>query len=347
MTRPNLFEIVATAWQDYDSSRSMQRIEDISALVSTNHVFRVRLENNDFVIAKVSYFGRYENFVEDHSLINVLANNLPAPFDNFLSRSLLKKGELYTYRHEADTLDVWVVFYNPISVDRMLPKQLGSRQIDALGRQLAQFHRACTNLKNTLPDWSKTLRRDMEDLSAWLKGPDGKAKHLDNIYSIEKQMSFFEENTEALDAHSWFSIPVFLDWNIGNFSVTQDVQFFSRWDYDWFRMSSRVFDFYFFSRVCSSLGDRSVFSYGPDTMLEKGFIRFLSAYNEVYPLSREELEFLPEAYRFFILNYVIRHGRYFFQEIYATKLEREAFTHYFPRLEEISMVDKICDFLRL
>jgi len=91
--RPNLFEIVATAWQDYDSSRSMQRIEDISALVSTNHVFRVRLENNDFVIAKVSYFGRYENFVEDHSLINVLANNLPAPFDNFLSRSLLKKGD--------------------------------------------------------------------------------------------------------------------------------------------------------------------------------------------------------------------------------------------------------------
>ncbi|MEC7076830.1 MAG: hypothetical protein VXX08_02395 [Pseudomonadota bacterium] len=91
----DFLDIVAKAWQDYDSTRPVCSVDDISVLVSTNHVFRVRLQNGDLVVAKLSYFGRYEHFVEDHSLINALANNPPAPFDKFLSRSLLKKSTLY------------------------------------------------------------------------------------------------------------------------------------------------------------------------------------------------------------------------------------------------------------
>ena len=91
--------IVEDAWQDYDPSRAVLSINDISAMVSTNHVFRLRLEDGSVVIAKLSYFGTYDDFVEDHSLINALANNLPAPYDQFLSRSLLKKNQLFTYRH--------------------------------------------------------------------------------------------------------------------------------------------------------------------------------------------------------------------------------------------------------
>ena len=75
---------------------------------------------------------------------------------------------------------------------------------------------------------------------------------------------------------------------------------------------------------------------------EDGFLRFLAAYHEVYPLTREELAFLPEAYRFFILNYVIKYGRYFFQDIYASKLGREAFTKYFPRLQQGFDVEWLC-----
>jgi hypothetical protein len=299
------------------------------------------LQNGGLVVAKLSYFGRYDHFVEDHSLINALANNLPAPFDQFLSRSLQKKNQLYTYRHQTELVDVWVVFYNPIGVDQMLPKRLQANQIESLGRQLAEFHRACASLTNILPDWSKTLRRDMDDLASWLEQPEGQFHHRGNISAIQEQMVLFEQNTEALGAHAWQPIPVFIDWNIGNFSVTQDLRFFSRWDYDWFRMSSRVFDFYFFSRVCSRAGDKSVFSYDLNTLFEDGFIRFLSAYHEVYPLTREELEFLPEAYRFFILNYVIKYGRYFFQDVYASKLEREAFTRYFPQLQKGFDVERL------
>jgi Ser/Thr protein kinase RdoA (MazF antagonist) len=254
---------------------------------------------------------------------------------------LQKKYQLYTYRHQTELVDVWVVFYNPIGVDQMLPKRLQANQIEALGRQLAEFHRACASLTNILPDWSKTLRRDMDDLASWLEQPEGQFHHRGNISAIQEQMALFEHNTEALGAHAWQPIPVFIDWNIGNFSVTQDLRFFSRWDYDWFRMSSRVFDFYFFSRVCSRAGDKSVFSYDLNTLFEDGFIRFLSAYHEVYPLTREELEFLPEAYRFFILNYVIKYGRYFFQDVYASKLEREAFTRYFPQLQKGFDVERL------
>ena len=169
----NFLDIVARAWAHYDDSRAVQSVDDISVLVSTNHVFRVRLENGDMVIGKVSYFGRYESFVEDHTLINALANNLPTPFDQFLSRSLVKKNQLFIYRHQDELLDVWVVFYNPIAIDTQLPKQLQAHHIEALGRELALFHRACTSLTNILPDWSKTLRRDMADLAAWLDQPEG------------------------------------------------------------------------------------------------------------------------------------------------------------------------------
>lgn len=343
----NFLDIVARAWAHYDDSRAVQSVDDISVLVSTNHVFRVRLENGDLVIGKVSYFGRFESFVEDHTLINALANNLPAPFDQFLSRSLVKKNRLYVYRHRDDLLDVWVVFYNPIGIDTQLPKQLQSSHIEALGRELALFHRACTSLVNILPDWTKTLRRDMRDLDHWLDQPEGQFYNWGNIDVLREQMDLFEKNTDALGAHAWQPIPVFVDWNIGNFSASQDLRFFSRWDYDWFRMSSRVLDFYFFSRVCSRAGDRTEFSYQLDTLLEDGFLRFLGAYHEVYPLTREELQFLPEAYRFFILNYVIKYGHYFFQDIYASKLGREAFTEYFPRLQQGFDVDRLCRHLGL
>ena len=157
----NFNAIVQAAWQEYDSSRAVRSIRDISAMVSTNHVFRLRLEDETTVIAKFSYFGTYEDFVEDHSLINALANNLPEPYDNVLSRSLLRKNELFTYRHRDGFLDSWVVFYNPIRVAKKLPRVLSEAQIALLGGELARFHQACFRLRNILPDWSKNLKGDM------------------------------------------------------------------------------------------------------------------------------------------------------------------------------------------
>jgi hypothetical protein len=93
--------------------------------------------------------------------------------------------------------------------------------------------------------------------------------------TILKHCECFLSNADKVNYSTEFeTIPVFVDWNIGNFSITADGKLYSRWDYDWFRIASRVLDFYFFSRVVSSIGDRTVFSYLVDTLMEDTFYYF-------------------------------------------------------------------------
>ena len=334
MIQIDFTSIVQNAWMAYDSSRTIKTVSDISAQVSTNHVYKVVFTNNDFVIAKLSYFGKYEHFVEDHSIINVLANNLPTPFENFLARSLIKENELFVYRLQNQQIDAWVVFYRAIKINQVLPKRLDEHHIKALAKEFAHFHQACRQVKNTLPKSSKTLETDLLHLLEILKTDFGQFEHRGNIDTIKEQIHHFLENTNKLNTQNLEKIPVFVDWNIGNFSIDTEYRLFSRWDYDWFRVSTRMMDFYFLSRVVSDIGDRTVFSYNIGPLNETRFLYFLKHYHEVNPLNETEIRFLKEAYRFFILNYVIKDGRYFFHEIYATKLQQEAFESYFPLLEK-------------
>lgn len=327
-------EIVKEAWRSYDPTRTIITITDISARVSTNHVYRVTFKDGNIIIAKLSYFGKYEHFVEDHTIINSLSNNLPSPFENFLARSLVKENSLFVHRHQDDVIDAWVVFYRPIKIKRKLPKRLNEKQIDKLAKEFARFHQSCYTIKNTLPPSSKTLQVDIEHLLEILKTDYGKHEYRMHHDLIKKHCELFLENTEKLKANKLDTIPVFVDWNIGNFSVSSGFELFSRWDYDWFRMSSRMIDFYFFARISSNVGDKTVFSYDVDPMMEDRFILFLKAYHQHYPLTRTEILFLKEAYRFFILNYVVKYGKYFFHELFATKLQKEAYERYLPVVDE-------------
>jgi len=89
-TKVDYNAVITKAWEGYDASKTIKQIEDISAMVSTNHVFRITFEDDDIVIAKLSYFGKYEYFKEDHRIIHSLCNNLLYPFENLLAKSLLK-----------------------------------------------------------------------------------------------------------------------------------------------------------------------------------------------------------------------------------------------------------------
>lgn len=343
----NFLSIVEEAWKDYDPSRPIHSVVDVSAMVSTNHVFNVKLENGDFVIAKLSYFGKFEHFKEDHSIINALATNLPHPFENFLARSLTKSSEVYTYRFTSSAIDAWVVFYNPIKKRKMLPRRLEEDQIKKLGKEVARFHQACSRVKGVLPSYSKTLRIDLEHLKEILDTEDGSYEHRGHVDTTKRQIDIFYENSSALEDDKFEAIPVFIDWNIGNFSVTAGQKLFSRWDYDWFRMSQRVLDFYFFSRVVSDIGDRTDFSYIAGPLMEDRFILFLKEYHAVNPLSENEIRFIKEAYRFFLLNYVVKDGRYFFHEIYATKLQREVYEIYLPMLDQVFKPEKLLRALKI
>lgn len=326
--------IVKEAWLAYDNTREIERIVDISAMVSTNHVYRVTFDDGHFIIAKLSYFGEFEHFVEDHSIIDTLSNNLPAPFENFLARSLAKGRQLFVYRFINKVIDAWVVFYRPITIKKRLPKRLEESQIVKLGEQVALFHKACHYTRNTLPSSSKTLKTDIYHLSQIIQTDYGRYEYRMHLDEIRQQSDMFIENSDKLNADKFETLPVFIDWNIGNFSVTSSMKLFSRWDYDWFRMASRMLDFYFLSRVVSDVGDKTVFSYYINPLMEDRFLLLLKAYHQVYPLTEPEIRFLKEAYRFFILNYVIKDGRFFFHELFATKLQKEAFEIYLPSIEK-------------
>lgn len=334
--------IIRYAWLAYDSTRSIRRISDISAMVSTNHVYKIQLKDGETIIAKLSYFGKFEHFVEDHTIINVLSNNLPVRYENFLSRALMKGNQLFVHRFQNDIIDAWVVFYRPIRIKNSMPKRLESADIDKLGIEFANFHKACHLVRHTLPLSSKNMTTDVNELLEIVDRDFPKYKGV-----IREQCDLFLDNTHQIKSNGFDKIPVFVDWNIGNFSVTATNKFFSRWDYDWFRMSSRIADFYFISRIVSDVGDRTVFTYNVTTMMEDRFIQFLKSYHSVYPLTRPEIFFLKEAYRFFLLNYVIKEGKHFFLESFATQLQKDVFEMHFINIDKLFKVDKILKALDL
>ena len=218
-----------------------------------------------------------------------------------------------------------------------MPRRLDESHIRKLGAEMARFHLACARASSVLPKYAKTLRSDIQGLLDLLTTEAGQVEHHNHADTIRHHCQLFLENRQKLVAKTVETMPVFVDWNIGNFSVTNDLKLFSRWDYDWFRISYRVLDFYFFSRVCSDAGDRTVFSYYIGPLAEERFGWFLEEYHKVYPLTEREIRFLPEAYRFFILNYVIKYGRYFFNDTYATKLQHDAYTIHLPSIEGFSV----------
>lgn len=339
--------IIRKAWEGYDASKTIRDIEDISAMVSTNHVYRITFDDDDIIIAKLSYFGKFEHFKEDHRIIQTLAINLLYPFENFLARSLQKNNRVYIYHHKQGKTDAWVVFYNPTRILQRLPRRLDENHIKKLGQQVGKFHKACSRVKNVLPKSSKTLRTDISTLLLQIETDPKQFGSGMQADFLKYHCETFLKNRSKYNMSSFEIIPVFIDWNIGNFSVTPTLELYSRWDYDWFRMSYRLLDFYFFSRVVSDIGDRTVFSYVINTMMEDRFIIFLKEYHKVNPLTADEIHFLKEAYRFFILNYVIKDGKHFFNEQYAKKLQAEAFDIYLPSVDRDFDAEKIIEALKL
>jgi len=343
----NYNAIITKAWEGYDASKTIKTIDDISAQVSTNRVFRITFDDDDIIVAKLSSFGKYEYFKEDHRIIHSLSNNLLYPFDTLLSKSLLKNNRVYIYKHKQAHEDAWVVFYNPTRILDRLPRRLSDEHIKRFGQQIGKFHKACAKLRHVLPKSSKTLRTDINALLQQIEQDEKSVGTPMQADFLKYHCNQFIKNRSKYNVNTFEIIPVFIDWNIGNFSVTNKQELYSRWDYDWFRMSYRMLDFYFFSRVVSDIGDRTVFSYSINPMNEPRFILFLQEYHKVNPLKADELRFLKEVYRFFILNYVIKDGQHFFAEQYAEKLRAEAFDIYLPSVDRDFDAELLIDALKI
>lgn len=341
-------QIIKLAWKEFDNERhEIKNVFDVSAQVSTNQVYKISFYEREPVFAKLSEYGNFEDFREDHIIINNLANNLEYPYQMFLAQSLIKRNELYIYRYHELNRSAWVVFYNPIRIRNKPPRRLEEKHIKKLGRELARFHKACTNVTNQLPPSSKSVITDIQKLKRSVQKKEIKMCDSHKVMILQHADSFLN-NADSLNYTTEIeTIPVMVDWNIGNFSITGDGKFYSRWDYDWFRMSSRVMDFYFFSRVVSDVGDRTVFSYSVNTLMEDRFMLFLKEYHKIFPLTEPEVRLIKEAYRFFILNYVVKDGPYFFRTEYSNKLIKEAYDTYFPALDANYRVERILKTLKI
>jgi hypothetical protein len=257
-------------------------------------------------------------------------------WEGFLAEVLPRDGHAYTWYDGT----YWVAFYTDVERAMQLPPILDDDQIQNLAREIAAFHRECSQIAGSLPPTSNSVKGDaihlLDQLSHEFAAEHFGLRH-DDIEIAKRSTHEFLLHLEHIRFDEWDKIPVLVDWNLGNFSVkrqSSQFQLFSRWDYDWFRIDTRMLDFYFFSRVSSETGDRTSFTYSPHTLLEPRFLKFLRQYHEVFPLSKRELFFLPWAYRFFILNYVIREGAKFFREDISVKFRKDATRIYLPMLNE-------------
>ena len=84
--------IVRLAWTDYGDNRSIVEIVEVSAHVSTNHVFRLHLDDGSHVVVKVSSYGSYFLFAEDHDRLFKLVQSLSnTHWSGFLAQVLVFK----------------------------------------------------------------------------------------------------------------------------------------------------------------------------------------------------------------------------------------------------------------
>ena len=298
-------QVIETAWREYADQRTIVELEELSAMVSTNRVYRLHLDDGSRLIGKSSNYGSFFLFAEDHDRLHRLTQLLHGgPYEDFMAGMLTADGEPYLWYDG----EMWVVFYQEVAQRDRLPKILSDAQIVNLARQLAMFHRACAGIARFLPPPSKTAKSDAVNLFEMLG-----SRNAGEQFGLEQsRLDLVRRHTHRflMAMHEtgydyWQKIPVLIDWNLGNFSVEPDpddptdpdrFRLFSRWDYDWFRIESRLLDFYFLSRVSSRTGDRSSFTYGSHTLLEPRFRLFLQAYHDVFPLTEQEVLFLKEAF---------------------------------------------------
>ncbi len=341
-------EVVAAAWRDYGDRRAIREVTELSAMVSTNRVYRLTLDDGTWVIAKSSNYGSFFLFAEDHDRLHrVNALLRGGPYEQFLANSYTRDGEPYIWYDG----EMWAIFYHYIEARDRLPKILTGSQVARLGTELARFHKACADVAGRIPAPSKTAKSDAVNLyemtgarnAGQVLGLDQSRVDLVRRHTHRFLMATYESGYDA-----WQKIPVLIDWNLGNFSVEfdgdrNDFHLFSRWDYDWFRIESRLLDFYFLSRVSSRTGDRTTFTYAVHTLLEPRFRAFLRAYHAEFPLAPEEVLFLKEAYRFFLLNYVVREGRHFFRYDFWQHLLHDAVDTHLPGLDDVDLTPLLAE----
>ncbi|NBV82080.1 MAG: hypothetical protein EBR63_02195, partial [Actinobacteria bacterium] len=219
--------VVRDAWRDYavasGDQRTVAATHEVSAHVSTNRVFQVRFNDDSTLVAKVSSYGSYFLFAEDHDRLHRCAKFLSTNPETqrwapFLANVLEKNGRPYTWYNGS----IWAVFYQDVPRAESLPKVLSDAQVENLGREMAEFHAACQPMAKALPPTSNSVKGDLIHLLDLLESPFATR----NFDLLPEDVGVLHRDThrlllqfEELHYDEWNRIPVLIDWNLGNFSV--------------------------------------------------------------------------------------------------------------------------------
>ncbi len=353
VTDRDALRAVRELWSTLGDPRTVEASVEVSANVSTNRVFMLRLNDDTHLFAKVSNYGSSFLFREEHDRVLRLRKGLTGTrFENFLATPLTKSSSSSatpskspTPREQVHTYydgSVWGVIYEEVERRESLPKILNDADIECLAREVAAFHRACSDvtIRDAIPRTSTSISSDMVhllDLVADRTASKTLRLPSEALDIVRRHGQRFLYSLDDLGYADMPRIPVLVDWNLGNFSVDRlpdgSFQLFSRWDYDWFRTDTLLLDFYFLSRVSSQTGDRTRFSYGVHTLSEPRFTRFVAAYHEVSPLTECDIEMMVETYRFFILHYVLSVGDHFFRTDLWDTFRHDAITNGLPSVD--------------
>ncbi len=356
--------VARQTWERIEDSRAVVGFVDVSAKVSNNRVFRLTLNDAQNVFIKVSNYGSYFLFLEDNDRVLRLSKALSdSRFAGFLAEPMGKNNRMHTY-YDGEQ---WAIAYNEVERRYGLPPILSTQQIANLAEEIALFHTATEAAcqQHRIPTTSTSIRSDAVNLLDRISTRStARSLHLSTTHRdvVRRHTEEFLFALHNLGYDDWPKLPVLIDWNMGNFSVTVDgndsqegdvnregcpgtlsaddprrFRLFSRWDYDWFRTENPMLDFYFLSRVSSSTGDRTTFTYGAHTLTEERFLHFVAAYHRVRPLTEQDIRFLPELYRFFILHYVVAEGDHFFRSDLWLQFQIQAVEQYLPSLHRLDL----------
>ena len=210
---------------------------------------------------------------------------------------------------------------------------------------MAEFHLACTDIAAAIPAPSKTIKSDAIHLLDLLESPFATRNFAlppESIGVLWQHTHHFLERLVELGYDDWPKIPVLIDWNLGNFSVRPRPTARSDCSAGGTTTGSGS------SRGCStstsSRGSPAAPATAPSsptaphTLTEPSFLAFLEAYSRRVPAERRtSRSFLPEVYRFFILNYVVREGSRFFRADLCTKFRGDAVRTYLPALDTLDV----------
>ena len=149
--------IVRLAWADYGDERVIVEIVEVSAHVSTNHVFRLYLDDGSHVVGKVSSYGSYFLFAEDHDRLFKLVQSLQhSRWAGFLAQVLPRDGRAFTWYDGA----CWAAFYNDVERGTQLPRIITHDDIIFLAQEIASFHKSCAEASVHLPPTSNSVKGD-------------------------------------------------------------------------------------------------------------------------------------------------------------------------------------------